>query len=570
VNARPAPTDDGTPRPGTARATSRWLRPNVEVAWFVVVALAVRAAAAWTSPAILNDGATLLRSAERLRAEGLATAVSLPDHPLTPWLVSLAPAGVDPQTAATVLCVLAGALAVWPLHVLARVACGRHAAAAACIVYVALPKAVGVTSTPLTSALLLPLFLAGVSLAVVAGAPSPRRTWDLGSRVSRSRRLRRRLRRARLRLWRRVRRWSDGLRRPARLVGAGLACGLAYLARPEGLVAGAAAVLAALWFARRGRRLASAAVVAAVFVVVAAPYAVALTRHEGRFAVSPKKDVARFVGAAETPGPPRDAGTTVRETTGALDGALTTPAFILVLAGVFLPTRWRRGRSIRPRLFLLALAAAFVGLTARLQAGWGYGGARHVLPGALLLLPFVGEGFLLVAGFISRVVARRRLAVVLAAFLSIPLAVRSVLRPEGENQVDARRLGERLAEIAKEGGAGRVVVATFREPLVAYYADCARRVDGAGARDVPLWGAFHALLERSDAEGRRAELAQTLRREGAQWLVVDMFRRSPGPGADKEASGASLAQRLVEDGVLGTPVVSAGSALTAFPVLAPR
>jgi hypothetical protein len=211
------------------------------------------------------------------------------------------------------------------------------------------------------------------------------------------------------------------------------------------------------------------------------------------------------------------------------------------------------------------LSAVFIGLVARLQFGWGYGGARHVLPGALLLLPFAGEGFLVVGGFISRAVARRRMAVVLASFLAIPLAVKSVLRPEGEDQVDARRLGERLAEVSKADVAGPLVVATFREPLIAYYADRARSADG-GARDVPLWGAFHALLERSDAEGRRAELAATLRREGAQWLVVDMFRRPAGAGADAQASGASLAQRLVEDGLLGTPVVSAGSALTAFPV----
>jgi hypothetical protein len=45
-----------------------------------------------------------------------------------------------------------------------------------------------------------------------------------------------------------------------------------------------------------------------------------------------------------------------------------------------------------------------------------------------------------------------------------------------------------------------------------------------------------------------------------------MFRKAPGAVADSQAPGASLAQRLTEDGVLGAPVVSAGSALTAFPV----
>jgi hypothetical protein len=538
VHARHDPSDDVTRRP-RPRATSRWLSARAEIAWLFALALVVRAAAAWSSPAILNDGATLLRAAERFEREGLWAAFAVTDHPLTPWLVSLAPAGMDPEFVATALCVLAGAVAVWPLHVVARRACGRHAATAAGIVYAALPRAVGVASTPLSSAVLLPLFLCGISLALTAGAPAAARPW-IGRR---------------------------GLsRRMARLVGAGLACGVAYLARPEGLVAAAAAVFAAFAFARRGKRLASAAVVVLAFVVVAAPYAAALSDQRGRFALSPKKDVARFVGAADTPSLDGEPTTPAGAVAAAIDGALTTPVFLLVVVGAFAPGRWRRRRAVGPRLLYLGVAATFVALVARLQAGWGYGGARHVLPGAILLLPFAGEGFVTVGGFISRVVARRRLAVVLASFTAIPLAVKAVMRPEGESQIDARRLGERLAEIAKAEGSTRLVVATFREPLVAYYADRARRADGGAARDVPLWGAYRLLLERSDAEGGRAELAATLRREGAQWFVVDMFRRTKTPGGQEEVPGAALAQRLVEDGVLGVPVVSAGSALTAFPV----
>ena len=202
--------------------------------------------------------------------------------------------------------------------------------------------------------------------------------------------------------------------------------------------------------------------------------------------------IARFVGAADTPS--LDGEPTTPAVAAAIDGALTTPVFLLVVVGAFAPGRWRRRRAVGPRLLFLGVAATFVALVARLQAGWGYGGARHVLPGAILLLPFAGEGFVTVGGFISRVVARRRLAVVLASFTAIPLAVKAVMRPEGESQIDARRLGERLAEIAKAEGSTRLVVATFREPLVAYYADRARRADGGAARDVPLWGAYRLLL----------------------------------------------------------------------------
>lgn len=218
--------------------------------WLFLVALAVRAAAAWASPAILNDSASLLASAELVGEGGISAWAQGPDHPLLPWLISLFARWWDPEAAATAICVLAGSLAVWPLHVLARHVSGRHAATAACIVYAALPKAVAVSSVPLTSAAILPLFFSGLSLVLTAAVP------------------------------------SSGKRRISRLAGAGLLCGLAYLCRPEGLVAAGGAVLGALLFVPKGRKLASAAIVAVAFILVAAPYAAALSSDAGRFTVS--------------------------------------------------------------------------------------------------------------------------------------------------------------------------------------------------------------------------------------------------------------------------------------------
>jgi len=567
VNAPSARPDDAAGRRRRGRATSRWLRARTEIAWLFLLALAIRAAAALANPAILNDGAALLRSTSKFARSGWSAAATVLDHPLTPWLASKAPASVDPETAATALCVFAGALAVWPLHVLARRACGRHAATAACIVYAALPKAVGVASSPLTSAVLLPLFLGGLSLASVSGLLSPRRSWRILGTIDEARVEARRRLAFRLRALRRRRRWTRALRRPVRLVAAGLICGLAYLARPEGLLAAAAAIVVAWCVARRGSRLVSVAIVAAAFLVVAVPYAQSLSDADGRIVLSPKKDVARFVGAAPTPvASGSDVPAAVREAGRSLDGALTTPVLALAALGLVASKRWRRRRALGHRVLLVSVAGAVVVVVARLHAGWGYGGARHVLPGALLLVPFAGEGLHVLGALIRRSVARRRLSVVLASFLAIPLAVNSVLRPEGEDMVDARRLGERLAEIARGENVRDVVVATFREPLVAYYADRARRGEGGSARDVPLWGAFRELLERSDAQGKRAELAATLRREGAQWFVIDLYRRTTTAGGEPVDRGAALAQRLLEDGVLGAPVVSAGSELTAFPV----
>jgi hypothetical protein len=516
-----------------SRTRRRWFRSRHEVLWLFLLAAAVRAAAAWLAPTINNDGISFLRTAASIRREGAAAFFATPDHPLGPWLASLVPPSVDLELAATALCVFAGAIAIWPLHWIARQAAGRHAATCACILYAALPKAIGVAATPLTTAVLLPLFLSGLALALAAGTPSSKR------------------------------------RRTARLVGAGLMCGLAYLCRPEGLVAAFGAVLAALLLVRRGRRLRSAALVTTAFLVVAAPYAAGLSRFAGRLSLSPKKDVAVFVGATDRPKsttgePPRavPVDDAVRGTASAIEGAATVPVFLLLLVGVFSPLRWTRRRTAVPRLLLLGLAALSFGLVVRLWTGWDYGNAKHVLPGVCLLLPFAGEGFLFLGGFISRMVARRRLAVVLTSFLAIPLAVKALLRPEGETSEGARRLGEAIAAADPEE---RVVIASFKDALVAYYAGRALRGDGAAARDVPLWGSFRDLLERGDDERRRADLAMRLRTEGARWLVLDLFEH----GRSETAAGfpqRDLAKRLMDDGVLGGAVVSPGGSLVAFPV----
>jgi hypothetical protein len=530
VTDAPVPPPEAPPAPEGGRARLRWFRARSEVIWLVLVALAVRAAAAWASPAILNDSVSLLGSAERIGKGGLEAWAQGPDHPLLPWLISLFAGTWDEETVATSICVFSGALAVWPLHVLARHASGRHAATAACIVYAALPKAVGVSSVPLTSAAFLPLFLSGLSLVLTASVPSSKR------------------------------------RRLFRLLGAGLLCALAYLCRPEGLVAAGGAALGALLFVPRGRKFAGAGIVALAFVLVAAPYAVALSRDAGHLTLSPKKDVVRFVGAADAPLESNITREAAQDAASALEGALTAPLLLLVLVGVFLPGRWRNPRSRRTRLFVLLTAAVVIALVIRLQLGWGYGGARHLLPAAVLLLPFAGEGFLFLGAFLSRTIARRRLAVVLAAFLAVPYAVKCVLRPEGEEQSDARALGERLAAQARDAHATNVVVATFREPLVAYYARRSLRDVGGEARDVRLWGRFGPLYTNVDSSQDRAALAAALRADGAQWLVLDLFRTATSASGATIVPGRMLAERLASDGVIGTPVVSAGSPLTAFPV----
>jgi hypothetical protein len=204
-------------------------------------------------------------------------------------------------------------------------------------------------------------------------------------------------------------------------------------------------------------------------------------------------------------------------------------------------------------------------LLLRLSTGWGYAGGRHALTAACLLLPFAGEGLTTLVGFLSRAVRRRRAALALTIALTVPLGVTAVLRPDGESGERERLLGEQIGRAERERAGGDVVVASFREPLVAYYADRELRSTGRRVRNQRLLREHAALLTVSaELEGRRADLVRALRASGASWLVLRLWPR--GSGADgPKAPGDELAARLLEDGALGTPVL-ASSELAAFPV----
>jgi hypothetical protein len=530
--------EDETPA-DAPRARSRWFRARHEVLWLFLLALAIRAVVAVVNPAIVDDSVTLLRLAAKVGSDGIGAVITSSEHPLLPCLIAWLPGAPDSETTAIALSVFAGAFAVWPLHTIARRACGRHAATAASIVYAALPKAVGIATVPHTSAVLLPLLLSGLALAMVAPIGDSKRT------------------------------------RLIRLVGSGLMCGLAYLCRPEGAVAAFGAVVAALAMAKRGRRLSSAAIVAGVFVLLAAPYAIALSHHKGHFELSPKKSLDKLLGVEQAPGDddraagddePAPDGGAAGDAASAFEGALTAPVFVLVLAGIAVPRRWRRGPARRARFVVLHMAAVFVALLMRVRWGWGYSNARHMLTSGVLLLPFAGEGMHFMGGFISRAVARRRLTIVLASFFAIPCAVRCVTRPEGATRADARALGELIGR--QTPGGEPVIVASFRESVVAYYAE---RVRDAPVADLPLWRSFGGSgagkrlpSVLSDATERSGALGDILRRDGAKWIVLDLFSGSEDGGAT--SPGRTLAAKLVADGTVSAPATAAGSSLAAFPV----
>jgi hypothetical protein len=520
------------------RRTLRWLRAAPETRLLLLLALAVRVVAWVLRPAILPDSADLLGAAERVRELGPPALLGANHHPLPVVLFALLGRLGDPETLGAAAAALLGAAAVVPLHALARRSCGRHAATSACVLYAVLPKFVSVTSVPLAEAVFLPLFLGGLAAAMAAGvARSPRE-------------------------------------RRIRLVVAGLASAAAYLCRPEGLVGGAAAALGAALQGRRGTRIASFLLVAAVFCAASAPWVVTLSVEREALTLSPKKDLARFAGAAPAPAeaPPGERpspAAAIRRTSEALWDAVG-PALPFVALGAFPRSRWRRRQHFRARWTLLLTAAVLCALVVRLHAGWGYAGGRHLLGAGALLLPFAGEGAVTAFAFFSRTRHRRLGALLLTTFLAIPLGVRAVLRPDGEGGLRERRLGEALAAAEEGRAGGDVLVASFREPLVAYYADRALREDGRRCRNVRLLREHGNLLSVScDLEGARAALAAHLRSSGATWLVLDVYDEVPDVGGARPA-GRDLADRLVGDGVIAREVLACGSELAAFPVLPPR
>lgn len=532
----PADSTPGAPsQADTSPFRRRWLRGRAEALWLLFTALLVRAATAWLDPALLRDGVDLLSAARRLGADGWAAVTEIHHHPLPPALIAWASRWWEPDLAATAIGVICGSLAVLPLHTLTRRTCGRHAALAAGLLYACLPRMAHVSSTPLAEGVFVWATAAALSLGVAA-AGRPRAHW-------------------------------------ATLfgIGAGLFAAAAYLSRPEGLFIGALVCLAPLTSARSrlGRRWWLVAVVALSFALPSAAYVHQLSSGaEAAVVLSPKKDLARFAGARSTPLEAREGGVPVTEalaSTGeALGEALSWVGLALAVLGLIAFRRWRNSRCRTTRLLLLAGTAGFLALLLRLRVGWGYGGARHALSAALLLLPFAGEGVLVLGGYIRRVTSRRRFGFVVTALLVMPLAARAVLRPPGESGAPARALGERLAEVARLDEP--LVIASFGEPRIAHYA--ARERDDRRATDVRLVGRFRrsVLLVGGADDEARAALAEALRAEEVDYLVLDPYREHRDlPGSPR--MGQELAERLLADGVLRLPVVAAGGRIVAYPVV---
>ena len=213
---------------------------------------------------LFNDGPEFLALAKSAAAGDFASVLSHPYHPL----YSLAVAGVhtlgfDWESAGALVGVAGGTAAVGFLFLFLRDAFGAPAAWIGAGLLAVHSRAVEYSADVQSDGLYLGFFLAGV--------------------------------------WFGWRAWTRRSMRSA--AAAGLASGLAYLTRPEGL--GLACILVAIvglewllgnWRTAPALRVAGGVAMAAALCVM--PYVVALQQHSGEWRFTQKKSVSQFTGAA--------------------------------------------------------------------------------------------------------------------------------------------------------------------------------------------------------------------------------------------------------------------------------
>jgi hypothetical protein len=434
------------------------------------VAVLARTLEALQNPLVFNDGPRFIAVAEAMQRGEWRTAFSEPFHPLTSAAMALVSSlcGLTVEASGELICVLSGGVAAASLYVLTRAQFGITVATLAGLAFAVHPRLVQSSSGVQSDG----LYLAATVLAIAC-------------------------------IWRAL---STG--RAGAAAAAGMACGTAYLVRPEGLLV---ALVFGGWLAadllrRRAqpaRALEQAAAFAATLALVAAPYVLALHSVTGTWTLTQKKSAGALVGLssdiARASGPaPFE---TLSADLGAAEPTLQEEAPHAVASGVswavrlasalgemlydflraFTPTALvlaliglRREALSRASAFLLTHVGAIALLLLGLHLSAGYVSRRHWLVAATVLLPFSARGVLRLAGFLSprlpTPLRRRWVAPALGAAALAGFLIHSAL-PDDEADKRAR---QRAAEWLREAEHPSVV-ATMRA-RDAYYAGATRHV----------------------------------------------------------------------------------------------
>jgi hypothetical protein len=410
---------------------------------------------------LFNDGPEFLLIAKWAAAGDAGAVLAHPYHPL----YSLAIAGVHAlgfewESAGALVGVAGGTAAVGFLFLFLRDAFGAPAAWVGAGLLAVHSRAVEYSSDVQSDGLYLGLFLAGV--------------------------------------WFGWRAWTR--RSPSSAVAAGLASGLAYLTRPEGVgLAGILVMIVGLewlrgnWRGAQALRVAGGVAIAAALCVV--PYVFALQQHSGAWELTHKKSVSQFTGAApraaDVAAPPPipasapapsplhaaippslaaaravldrgDDGLAVERAGSSAERAFASArmlwrtarsafrygALVLLVAGLVAA----RGRPSQRALFVAVIAAAYAILLYLLTFSMGYVSRRHVLPPLLPLFGYVGLGALALGSGIANLARRRGNAWLgRASPLGIGVSIAALVAAgELATQREPRREEDRAARAAAE------------------------------------------------------------------------------------------------------------------------
>jgi hypothetical protein len=526
----------------------------------LAAALAARIAFVVMEPVIPRDGVLFLGMARQLAEEGLRPILEREQHPLYPALVALVHAGargtIDWEVAGLIVSVLSSAATVIPLVCLGNRVAGAPAGLLGGWVFAAARYPIQYGPSPIADGLHACLFACAAAVGAAA----------LGIDVARR---------------------DDALRRrPERawpFFAAGLFAGLAYLARPEGLVMAAAIAAAAVVRLVAGDRTRSGllafgkgqALLLLALCLTAGPYAgylsyqagaLTLTRKKpilptlvppaeeraadrtppdrllppGGAAVAPERRAAPAAAAAppgggaevSAPSPaPSHArrrlegiARSLREAAEAL-GWLPAGLLVIGLAG-----RLRATRRLLGELYLFFPVAAFVALLSGLYVTGGYTGRRHCYPLVPLLAGWVGLGLIQVgAAFALRLpkagVWRPRMPGLLTALLvaiMLPKSLGLFSAAERSRDLWIREAGLALRADVPPAD---TVLAVNETSRVAFY---------SGARVRSL---YYDHAPDPDAVCRSASA------EGARWVLLEMENPRREPREDAPA-GWTLARRL--------------------------
>lgn len=372
--------------------------------------------------------------------------------------------------------------------------------------------------------------------------------------------------------------WSGLARGSAgRAALGGVAGGLAYLTRPEGLgvigvagLVGAGLVLSRRWSPLQGLGWGAALVAGALLLV--APYVLALHRDTGVWTLTQKKSVTALVGTRDPgmfgptdqnlePGAqveftaPVDAQIRKERRRRSSEAETRAPTSLSYAWGTVLRVLDSTASALRPEvlvfivvgiaavglrpglrgIFVIGVLAIYAAAVLALTATHGYVSRRHVLPPASLLLgyaafgvPVVGRGIAAAFGRLRSEArpARAGTATALGLALLVALALGKQMRPISPAGVAEREAAEWLRRTMSP--AGPVAADRLR---VAYY---------AGAPWFPL---------RKVPD--RVRVGELLRSNGVRFVIADEGDLDRHPQlADPSALGDRVIHRVEANGTI--------------------